>query len=44
MNQLVDLCDLILKNMPREIVYEDLYGFTYRGGRDLSGFIDGRFG
>ncbi|CAH8573858.1 unnamed protein product [Schistosoma intercalatum] len=40
---LFDLAKSIIQNMPRGCVdkFEDIYGWTYRDRRDLSGFIDG---
>ncbi|CAH8593458.1 unnamed protein product [Schistosoma curassoni] len=40
---LFDLAKYIIQNMPRGCVdkFEDIYGWTYRDGRDLSGFVDG---
>ncbi|CAH8530080.1 unnamed protein product [Schistosoma turkestanicum] len=40
---LFELAELIIFGIPPECVtkFEDIYGWTYRGGRDLSGFVDG---
>ncbi|TNN08752.1 putative deferrochelatase/peroxidase YfeX [Schistosoma japonicum] len=40
---LFDLAKYIIYNMPSGSVdkFEDIYGFKFRGGRDLSGFEDG---
>jgi len=42
-SNLFDLAQTFLKHFPKGSIeqYEDIYGFTYRNGRDLSGFIDG---
>ncbi|CAH8530098.1 unnamed protein product [Schistosoma turkestanicum] len=39
---LFELAELIIFGIPPECVtkFEDIYGWTYRGGRDLSGFVD----
>ncbi|VDO50182.1 unnamed protein product [Schistosoma margrebowiei] len=39
---LFDLAKSIIQNMPRGCVdkFEDIYGWTYRDGRDLSEFVD----
>ena len=41
---LFQLAHTVLKNLPEGSVdkVEEIYGFVYRGGRDLSGFIDGK--
>lgn len=42
-SKLFELAQEIYKGLPKGSVkkFEDIYGFTYRNGRDLSGFIDG---
>lgn len=42
---LFQLANVVLKNLPEGSVdkVEEIYGFVYRGGRDLSGFIDGKY-
>ena len=44
-SQLFELTQLILRSLPLNSVekFEDIYGFFYRNGRDLSGFIDGKY-
>ncbi|RUS77233.1 hypothetical protein EGW08_015008 [Elysia chlorotica] len=41
MGQLFDFCKTYLKNFPDDSVseFEDLYGFSFRGTRDISGFL-----
>ncbi|KAL5103073.1 Dye-decolorizing peroxidase YfeX [Taenia crassiceps] len=41
--KLFELAQAVLNDMPKGAVQsvEETYGFTYRGGRDLSGFVDG---
>ncbi|KAF7258121.1 hypothetical protein EG68_03578 [Paragonimus skrjabini miyazakii] len=41
--KLFELCQAIMNHMPHGCVakFEDVYGWTYRGGRDLTGFMDG---
>lgn len=41
--KLFELAQTVLQNMPHNAVvkFEDIYGWVYRNGRDLSGFIDG---
>ena len=43
--KLFELAQLILNLLPPNSVdrCEDIYGWVYKGGRDLSGFIDGNF-
>ena len=42
-SKLYELCQLLLKSFPEGSIdkAEDVYGWVYKGGRDLSGFIDG---
>ena len=42
-SKLYELCQLLLKSFPEESIdkAEDVYGWVYQNGRDLSGFIDG---
>ncbi len=42
-SKLFELCDRVISQLPAGSVdrYEDIYGWVYRNGRDLSGFIDG---
>ena len=42
--KLFELAQLILSQLPPNSVdrCEDIYGWVYKGGRDLSGFIDGK--
>ncbi|CAH8643199.1 unnamed protein product [Dicrocoelium dendriticum] len=41
--KLFQLCQVLIHSLPQGSVtrFEDVYGWVYRGGRDLSGFIDG---
>lgn len=43
--KLFELAQAVLNDMPKGAVQsvEETYGFTYRDGRDLSGFVDGEF-
>ncbi|GAA48783.1 hypothetical protein CLF_102029 [Clonorchis sinensis] len=40
--KLFELCQAIVHSFPTGSIdkFEDIYGWVYRGGRDLSGFID----
>lgn len=42
--KLFELAQAVLADMPESAIkkVEEEYGFVYRNGRDLSGFIDGR--
>lgn len=42
-SKLLELAQRVLAQLPKGSVasFEDVYGFVFRGGRDLSGFIDG---
>jgi Dyp-type peroxidase family len=42
-SKLFELAQVLQKNLPKNSVqsFNDIYSFTYRNGRDLSGFIDG---
>ncbi len=42
--KLFELTQAVLSEMPANAVsnVEEVYGFVYRNGRDLSGFIDGK--
>lgn len=42
--KLFELTQAIMNNLPPRSVdrFEDIYGWVYRNGRDLSGFIDGK--
>lgn len=41
--KLFELCQAVIRQLPHGSVdrFEDIYGWVYRGGRDLTGFIDG---
>ncbi|TGZ59157.1 hypothetical protein CRM22_009248 [Opisthorchis felineus] len=41
--KLFELCQAVIHSFPAGSIdkFEDIYGWVYRGGRDLSGFIDG---
>jgi len=43
-SKLLELAQRVLAQLPKGSVasFEDVYGFVFRGGRDLSGFIDGK--
>lgn len=45
MGVLFELCQLFIKSLPESSIesFEDIYSFQYRNGRDLSGFIDGKY-
>lgn len=42
--KLYELAQAVLGDMPEKSIekVEETYGFVYRNGRDLSGFIDGK--
>lgn len=42
-SKLFELAQEFLRKLPKDSVksFEDFYGFVYKDGRDLSGFIDG---
>ncbi len=42
-SKLYELCQLLVRSFPPGAIEkaEDIYGWTYQEGRDLSGFIDG---
>lgn len=44
-SNLWELAQLVVRSMPQGSVTkaEDIYGWQYKEGRDLSGFIDGEF-
>ena len=43
LSKLFELAQRLLKEFGRQNLgsFEDVYGFQYKDGRDLSGFIDG---
>lgn len=43
LGKLFELTQMLISNLPDNCVdrFEDIYGWVYRNGRDLSGFIDG---
>ena len=44
-SKLFELCQKVMATLPAGSVdkFEDIYSFVYKNGRDLSGFIDGKF-
>lgn len=42
-SKLFELVQVVLRELPKDSVanFEDVYGWVYKNGRDLSGFIDG---
>ena len=44
-SKLFELCQLMMRSFPASSIEkaEDVYGWVYQNGRDLSGFIDGTY-
>ena len=44
-SKLFELAQKVMASLPAGSVdnFEDIYSFVYKNGRDLSGFIDGKF-
>ena len=44
-SKLYELAQLIVRSFPEDSIdtAQDIYGWTYQEGRDLSGFIDGQY-